>query len=156
VGWFDEGHSHFCLPGHSLEVDGFDWLRRKGVRLFEAFAQGCQWSLGFGHLFGASSSSCLSSSRFSSWASSKVDRTLALSVHSSLLSFLNKSMECNCIKGWFHAAVSLFREFDQLVLVVCCICWSYAKNGCRLSYSGSACTDAWLLLQTIVVGFSNE
>jgi len=31
-------------------------------------------------------------------------------------------MECNCIKGWFHTTVSLLREFNQSVHVVCCIC----------------------------------
>ena len=40
-----------CLV-EPLGVDGSDWLR-KGVRLIEAFHQGCEWSLGFGYLFGA-------------------------------------------------------------------------------------------------------
>ena len=57
---------------------------KEETEIVRFFDQGFQWRLGFGYLFGASSSSCLSSLRFSSWESSKVDRTLAILVHSPL------------------------------------------------------------------------
>jgi len=70
----------FCtVRGGRLWVDS-----KEETEIVRFFDQGFQWRLGFGYLFGASSSSCLSSLRFSSWESSKVDRTLAILVHSPL------------------------------------------------------------------------